>query len=414
MDASVIAKLMRLNQAFTPGAPVNNADLFAGRLTQMHRIFTATGQRGFHVVLFGERGVGKTSLANVASRTFQQHGQIVARVTCDAGDTFTSVWRKALREITFNSQRTPAGFANPSEHLTTPLSEYLPAVANPDDVRRLLEAAARERPVIVVLDEFDRIQDRQSATLISDTIKALSDYGVNATVLIIGVADSVEQLIEGHQSIERALVQIPMPRMSSDEIRQILDKGSQVLGINFNIQAQERIIELAQGVPFVAHLLGLHSSDAALRAGSEVVNAGYVRLGIEASLDQWHESIKRDYYAATKSHQPGNIYREVLLACALAELDELGCFTPVAVREPLSQILNRDIDIANFAQHLKAFCEPDRGPVFVRDGQHRRWRYRFVSPLMRPYVVMRGYVDGLRADGSSEEERQERSGKLDL
>jgi hypothetical protein len=151
--------------------------------------------------------------------------------------------------------------------------------------------------------------------------------------------------------------------------------------MNFNIEAQNRIIELAQGVPFVAHLLGLHSAEAALRAESNVINGAFVNAGIEASLDQWHESIKRDYYNATKSHQPGNIYREVLLACASADLDELGC---------------RELDIPNFAQHLKAFCDESRGPVLVRDGQHRRWRYRFISPLMRPYVIMKGYVDGLQ------------------
>jgi len=398
MTPEFATKLMALNEAFTPGAPVNNADLFAGRLPQMQRIFRAITQRGFHVVLFGERGVGKTSLANVTSRTLQDAGAVVAKVTCDAGDTFTSVWRRALKEINFASSRTQIGFAGLVESLQTPLSEYLPSVANPDDVRRLLEAASTEKPVLVVLDEFDRIVDKLSATLISDTIKALSDNGVNATVLIIGVADSVEHLIEGHQSIERALVQIPMPRMSNEEVRQILDKGSQKLAMNFDVQAQERIVELAQGVPFVAHLLGLHSAEAAIRKDSAVVNGAFVKLGINASLDQWHESIKRDYYAATKSHQPGNIYREVLLACALADLDELGYFTAGSVRDPLRDVVHRDLDIPNFAQHLKAFCEEDRGPILTREGQQRRWRYRFNSPLMRPYVIMRGYADGLRAD----------------
>ena len=399
MTPDSAVKLLALNQAFTPGAPVNNGDLFAGRLPQMQKIFSATGQPGFHVVLFGERGVGKTSLANVTSRAMADSGLVtVAKVTCDAGDNFTSVWRKALREISFNSSRHPIGFTATPEAFQVPLADYLPSVANPDDVRRLLEAASQKRSVLIVLDEFDRIKDRQSATLISDTIKGLSDYGVSATILIIGVADSVEQLIEGHQSIERALVQIPMPRMSNEEIRQILDKGSQKLNINFNVEAQERIIELAQGVPFIAHLLGLHSAEAAIRADSSSINGSFVRAGMETSLAQWHESIKRAYHAAVKSHQPGNIYREVLLACALAPLDELGYFAAGDVRGPLTSIVGRDLDIPNFAQHLKAFCEDERGPVLAREGQLRRWRYRFVSPLMRPYVVMRGHVDGLLID----------------
>ena len=40
------------------------------------------------------------------------------------------------------------------------------------------------------------------------------DAKVPATVVLIGVADSVGELIREHGSVERALVQIQMPRMS--------------------------------------------------------------------------------------------------------------------------------------------------------------------------------------------------------
>jgi ATP-dependent Clp protease ATP-binding subunit ClpA len=47
------------------GAPIDEEDLFAGRAPEVRRIIEAVLTRSKHVVLFGEKGVGKTSLTNV-------------------------------------------------------------------------------------------------------------------------------------------------------------------------------------------------------------------------------------------------------------------------------------------------------------------------------------------------------------
>ena len=109
--------------------------------------------------------------------------------------------------------------------------------------------------LIVIFDEFDRIKNTEVITAMADTIKALSDNSVNATVLLIGVANSVNESIREHQSIERALVQIPMPRMSDDEIRTIVDKGLARLTMAIDDGAREDLVLFSQGVPYIAHLL---------------------------------------------------------------------------------------------------------------------------------------------------------------
>src|SRR5271168_4843662 len=151
----------------------------------------------------------------------------------------------------------------------------------------------------------------------ADTIKALSDNSVNATILLIGVADSVNELIREHQSIERALVQIPMPRMSDDEIRTIIDKGLARLTMGIDDAAREELVLLSQGVPYIAHLLCIYTCRAALAAGRKTVYPLHVEKGMNRSLDQWQQSIKALYSEAIRSAQPGHIYKEVLLGCAL-------------------------------------------------------------------------------------------------
>jgi len=93
--------------------------------------------------------------------------------------------------------------------------------------------------------------------------------------------------------------------------------------------------------------------------------------------------------------QTGNLYKEVLLACALAKVDDLRYFTAAAVREPLSLIANRNFEISNFARHLKDLSEAAGGRILQRVGETHGTRYRISNPILRPYIVMRSVKDNI-------------------
>ena len=65
------------------------------------------------------------------------------------------------------------------------------------------------------------------------------------------------------------------------------------------------------------------------------------------------------------------------------------------VREPLRVFTGRGYDIPNFARHLKELSETGRGDMLKRVGEKRRFRYRFNSPLIRPFIIMKGLSTGL-------------------
>jgi Cdc6-like AAA superfamily ATPase len=376
---------------FTPGAPINEMDLFAGRAEQVEKIIDAVSQRGCHAILYGERGVGKTSLSNMISVFLSRRlAFVISRTNCDISDDFSSLWMKAMKDIEASKRQPQTGF--PNQRLEAP-----PALAGdgitPDSVRRALQQLSATAKLIVIFDEFDRIKNTDVITAMADTIKALSDNSVNATVLIIGVADSVNELIREHQSIERALVQIPMPRMSDDEIRGIIDKGLARLTMAIDSTAREELVLFSQGVPYIAHLLCIYTCRAALAGGRKTIYPAYVEQGRIRSLDQWQQSIKALYNEAIRSPQPGHIYKEVLLACALAEVDELRYFTTAAVKKPLNEITNRNYEAISYVRHLKELSEPGRGGVLQRVGESFRLRYRISNPILRPYIIMRGIKD---------------------
>src|ERR1700722_6546914 len=97
----------QLGNIFRPGAPIEKYALFAGRTQQTERVIGAVLQPGQHAILYGERGVGKTSLARVFSEVLSGAGITTARsgtVNCDPTDDYSSLWHKAFREITFKTK----------------------------------------------------------------------------------------------------------------------------------------------------------------------------------------------------------------------------------------------------------------------------------------------------------------------
>ena len=385
---------MALAEAFRPAAPVSSRDLFAGRTEQMSELLSVMAQPGQHGVIFGERGVGKTSLATVMARGITP-GRLATRVNCDSNDTFTTVWRKVMENIQFEVEQPAFGFSDEVKTTVVSAARYVPAddVA-PDDVRRVLHALGLSSPVVVFIDEFDRLTAPGIDALFADTIKTLSDQEVPATIVLVGVADDVDELIAEHGSIERALVQVRMPRMSRLELAVIVNQGFDFAEMRMDADALDRITRLSQGLPHYTHMLAQQAGMAALDDAVAQASLAHVDAAVFRSIEKAQQSLRSSYHTATFSTRT-TLYREVLLACALAKGDELGFFAASDVREPLTRIMGRRYEIPAFAQHLNELSERRRGPVLQKKGSTRRFRYRFVNPLLQPHVIMRGLSEGL-------------------
>lgn len=385
---------IRAGSAFSPTGPIDEEALFAGRVSQVHRLIRVIYQKGQHAIIYGERGVGKTSLVTVLRELLAEAVPIsVSRVNCDGSDDFRSVWVKLFREATFLETHRLAGFRAQNETVERPIAEALPENVAPDDVRRLLALISKDQASVVVLDEFDRLTDVQARTRIADTIKNVSDHAINTTILIVGVADSVEKLFENHESIQRAAVQILMPRMSPDELREIVSKALAKTDLTIQEQALGRIAALSQGLPHYTHLLGQHAAIAAVEKDDSIIRSEHVELAIARAIDESHQSVRTAYQKATMSAR-ANIYREVLLACALANTDELDYFSASSVRAPLAEVTKTGYKVSGFNKHLEKLCLAERGAVLQRKGEARRYGYRFRDPLMQPFIILRACQEG--------------------
>ena len=88
-----------LRKAFTPTHPLRSARRLAGRGPQLARVLRAVLDEAAHVVIYAERGRGKTSLTNLVAEALRSLGFMVASYTCAADDDFDAILRGLLRSL---------------------------------------------------------------------------------------------------------------------------------------------------------------------------------------------------------------------------------------------------------------------------------------------------------------------------
>jgi Cdc6-like AAA superfamily ATPase len=384
----------RANRVFTPALPVSQDAVFAGRAGELQQVIDAINRPGQHVLIYGEPGVGKTSLANIlAGRLATRTRAVVApRVNCERVDDFSGIWRKVLGEIRVKHERLRIGFLSEAAVETRRVADSTPDELTTSDVVGILRGLGSSSLLVVIVDEFDRIGDPDVRTAFADTIKLLSDHDVPVTLVIVGVADTVDDLIEQHQSIERALVQVRMPRMSALELQQIVLRGLHLLDLTIEPAALVQIAALSQGLPHYTHLLALHTTTAAIDEGADRLTTVHLGRAIRQSVDQIQQSVAAAYERATRVRGGGSALADALLGCALASSDENGTFVGRDVRAALDRALDEDVAPAAVSRTLASLCKPERGPVLQRLGTRAVARFRFVNPLMPPYVVLKAVL----------------------
>ena len=377
--------IAEINLAFTPAAPINSKDLFAGRRREVEKVIGTVLQPGQHAVIYGERGVGKTSLANTLFDFLVfmgKHNYQRARLNCAQGMTFEQIWRGIFRQL-----------STTIDGEEVELDNTLCGDPHSEHVREVFQAM--DNPSIVIIDEFDRVAGNGVETALADTIKTLADNSIDTTLIVVGLADSLNQLIKEHRSIQRAIREIRMPRMSKAELLEIIDKGmAQCKGLSIAPDVKDRIADYSQGLPSITHLLAREAALQVARSLRSYIIMPDLDYAVKESVDGQLEAVLEAYRLAVSAPR-GIHFRPVLLACALAPKDDHGFFYANSVTEPLRLITRKPtFNIPAFAFHLNGFCGEARGPILEKRGK----QYRFIQPIMEPYVILRGLADGLIAE----------------
>jgi Cdc6-like AAA superfamily ATPase len=401
-DEGFYSRVTDLDQHFRPGAPVDNGDLLKGRSEQLLKLIGAIGGVGEHVAVYGEPGVGKTSLSLVTQVILNATERATCvRIQCASADDFPAVWARFAEHLERDSRR--GRLAKGSDVMRRYQDVADPSIlidSSASDIFFLLDRLCEINPLVIIVDEFDRVADWSVRSEMSNLIKMISDERIPVTLVIVGVADDVENLVAEHQSIERNLLQLPMPRLAERELLEILRSGFEAAKLPWEDGILEDIARISRGLPHYVHLMGRHMGRLALSSDAQVVSESLWVEALRLSVEGAQETVAAQYALATSSHRRDALYPHVLLACAITPGDEWGFFQPSDVSAPYSRIMGTPRKTADFYRHLQAFASDERDYALSTRGEGRAAKYRFKNPLLQPYVILRGLASGLvsRAD----------------
>jgi energy-coupling factor transporter ATP-binding protein EcfA2 len=358
---------------FTPTQPVQTGASLIGRRAQIERAIAAVEGERAHVAIFGERGHGKTSLANIVAGLAEDAGYGVVRHACSAGGSFSDLIGGLLEKIPPRFLRRAsadgAETAAPDHH-----AEWTVATAT----------AALERirfgQVLIFVDEFDRLVAPNARRDMAELLKNCSDLGLRASFVLIGVAESLGELLALHQSIHRNLVAIPMPLLTDADLSLLLTQGCERLGMRLEWEAEKLLLQLSHQSPFTAQQLGLHATASAQRRRASVVTAADVSAAARLVLEETRPVFAPliDPLPLERRSPDGTIWDDLLYEAARAPCDGFGWFTA------------KDVNLPKCEDDLRTLTRPDSGPLLRVRRVAGRVEFVFARANLRNYLLLRG------------------------
>ena len=258
--------LARCGQAFRPFAPIDLPEFFKGRSERIALLTSELAQPGRHVAIYGERGVGKTSLALLTYFFAGFDDEQTAFIRCERTSTYDLIFGEALQQfgVTFvpNGTETHSGSSAgmTAAGASIEKSKSRTMRFRPIDATRFISPANLlrvfgKRKGLIILDEYDRVRDAETHTRLAETLKHFSDAASETKIIVVGVAKTLSELIGEHESITRCLAQIELGRMTREELAEIVETGEERTGVVFKNDIKKRITRLSDGFPFYTHLL---------------------------------------------------------------------------------------------------------------------------------------------------------------
>lgn len=275
----------RLGRAFPVSQPVSDLRQFAGRRDLLSSVIRSIEERRMHVVLFGDRGIGKTSLLHILAHLARDARYLIRYSSCSASSTLDSTFRAIAEDIPLLYHEKGDPTAVPAEHGKS-LADLLEApTLTPAALSEVFDGLSGTR-LLIILDEFDRTESTQFRREVAELIKNLSDRSAKVQILIGGVAENLSELIRQIPSIRRNLLGVPVGKMTDEELEEILINGEAVSGVPFDARTQRRLIASANGSPYLANLIAYHATSRAIERQGHSVTEDDLAAALAGMADE--------------------------------------------------------------------------------------------------------------------------------
>lgn len=285
------------------------------------------GDDGFSAVIYGDRGVGKTSFGWQLLETLSESGCKCIWFQCqdymkNVEHVLAGVMRESLGDYSFKShfpklyedkqvndtiQRkygfnfgvVSADLIFKKDDSTTTTSGNIKSI-NPligdmfKDVVQACKSLYPDSEIVIFLDEFDSLPEKDG---IGQMIKGVD----HARFVIIGIADNVDEIVVDHPSAERKLAdsKFKVPGLESSEVEWLFDRAeeeskNQKSQVKFDSEFRDGVISMSNGFPYLVQQFGYFAMQAAQDANPLqnplLVTQGYLSQAIDRLFKDKKES----------------------------------------------------------------------------------------------------------------------------
>jgi hypothetical protein len=176
---------------------------------------------------------------------------------------------------------------------------------------------------------------------------------------------------------------ITLPGMSESELTEIVDIAETAVhgAITFTQDAKRSISQLAQGHPYMVHLIGRYALREANKQGRSEIDVGAVSEALKSIADRGADPVLEGRYKKAVAASPQR--EAVLRAMAQSQGTDGEVFTTNAYKVAL----DRGVD--NSSQYVGQLVSDEYGSELVKI---RERYYRFRDSLFRAYVCARPAV----------------------
>ena len=382
---------------YTPYRPINSLELFSGRKEEVIRLIEHMNTPGQHILLYGDRGVGKTSLANILAIVLKQVADgILIEKRCDSTDTFASIVAKPLTGVGVDvnlsatqRQKTVSGEleagiqlikgkANTEKSTIDTFNGIGEQANSPAWVAEKL----KDTSALFIIDEVDALVANSDRRKIAELIKHLSDAGSPFKIMIVGISETAEKLTGGHPSVHRCLKETKLNRMSEEELAEIVTNGSEKLDLDFEEQAIRAIENLSAGYPHFTHLLALKCAEDAIAQDRSRISLRDLNHALNAAVQDAEGTLKLLYDTAVRSYQAADMYRLIVRAAAYCATPTSE-FTSRELREKIKLFSGETVSQQVLNNYFKKLVSDGEDKILQRLAVGV---YRFSDPRMPSFV----------------------------
>lgn len=284
---------------FQPNSPVFTG-MFVGRIKEIKRIeqilYQTKNSNPSHIIIFGERGIGKSSLILVTkyyAEQYKENNFLVIRIVIDKNTTLLDLANKILiglkRELhksnkakefldkTWDfmknfriqdiSYTTPGGTFSPSDLIDKvifSLADTIQAITEPS-VATDLELTSQKDGIVLLIDEADNAcPSLEIGAFLKNLSETLVAEAANKLLIVLaGLPKLRDVLIKSHKSSLRLFEEIELTQLSTEEIKEVIARGLKEHNekfpaeqINISDTALNLIVDYSEGYPHFIQQIG--------------------------------------------------------------------------------------------------------------------------------------------------------------